>query len=129
MMSSLFSSITTDPMAVLEEKLEEWRSTWKCDDPDQRNKACRAIRAAIAEALNSRDFDGAATQVHSGCRIKGAAKSFKQTTSIGGDNWPLHDMAKVDQVDLDSLRAAPGEVEGQLRPTNAVPAQHHEHDS
>ena len=86
MTSTFFSSITTDPMQVLDEKLAEWRKIWKCDDPEQRDKTCRAIRAAIAEALAARDYDGVATHIHSGSQINGAATSFKQTTSIGGDN-------------------------------------------
>ena len=103
MTSALFSSITTDPMQVLEEKMEEWRRLCKCNDPIQREKACRAIRAAIAEALAAGNYDGATTHIHSGGEIAGAAKSFKKTTSIGGGNWPFYEMAKVDPSDLDRL--------------------------
>ena len=83
MTSALFSSITTDPGQVLEEKLAEWRKIWKCDDDTQRDKACRAIRAALADARMAGDFDGGATHVHTGGQIAAGAKSFKRTTSIG----------------------------------------------
>ena len=95
MTSALFSSITTDPMQVLEEKLVEWRAIWKCDDRVQREKACRAIRAAIAEALAAGNYVGAIAELHSGGDIVASARSFKRTTSIGGDNWPFHEIAKV----------------------------------
>ena len=103
MTSALFSSITTDPGQVLEEKLEEWRKNWKCENASQRDKACRAIRAAIAEALNARTYDGGTTHVHTGSEIAAGAKSFKETTSVGGDNWSLHELARVQQADLDKL--------------------------
>ena len=103
MASAFFSSITTDPNEVLSEKFEEWRKTWKCTCPIKRQKAGRAIRAAIAEAQNASRHDPENSQVHSGDNIASAAGSFKSTTSIGGDNWPFKDLAKVQRADLDTL--------------------------
>lgn len=76
---------------------------WKCDDHTARFKTCRAIRAALSDARMVGGFDGGTSQVHTGSELAAGARSFKKTTSTGGDNWPLHELARVQQADLDRL--------------------------
>ena len=49
------------------------------------------------------DFGGGTSQIRSGSELAGGARSFKKTTSTGGDNWPLNELARVQQEDLDRL--------------------------
>ena len=71
MMSALFACVTTDPGQVWKEKLIEWRSIWRCDDPVARAKTCRAIRAALSDARMVGDFNGGASQIRSGSELAG----------------------------------------------------------
>ena len=94
MISALFACAATDPGQVLKEELE-WRSIWPCDDPAARAKTCRAIRSALSEARMVSDFGGGTSQIRSGSELAGGARSFKKTTSTGGDSWPLNGLARV----------------------------------
>lgn len=47
------------------------------------------------------DYDEASGDLWSGRQRSNAAGSFRRNTAIGGDNWPLHEYAKVDKHDFD----------------------------
>lgn len=101
MYSSLFGGIATDPSQVLKEKLEQWCGIWKCNDAAARKRACRAIRKAIAAALQAGDYDDGPSDTSTGSQRAEATGSFRATTSVGCDYWPLTEYAMCAKVDLD----------------------------
>ena len=116
MYSTLFAVSTTDASQLLKEKMAEWTRIWKCDAAAARAKACTVIRKAIADAVLAGDYDEASGDLWSGKQRSKSAGSFRRNTAIGGDNWPLHEYAKVDKA------------EAPVRGAHAVPHEHHEHD-
>ena len=54
----------------------------------------------MAGAVPAGDYDEASGNLWSGRQRSKAAGSFRRNTAIGGDNWPLHEYAKVDKHDL-----------------------------
>ena len=112
MFSILFASIVTDPDQILQEKLEEWTEIWQCNDDKARTKACTVVRKAMADALLARNFDDASQDIRLGGQHTRSAKCFRKGTAVGGDNWPLHEYAKVYPEDLDKMGVHAAEWRG-----------------
>ena len=75
----------------------------------------------MSEAIQAGDYgQGCGDLVSGHDRVKAAA-SFRKNPTIGGDCWPLHEYAKVDNGDLDRM-------EEQVHCAYAIPAQCDEHD-
>ena len=55
----------------------------------------------MADAVLAGDYDQGSGDLWSGRDRAKAAASFRRNTSIGGDNWPLYEYAKVDKRGLD----------------------------
>ena len=57
----------------------------------------------MADALLARNFDDASQDIRVGGQHAKAAKCFRKGTAVGGDNWPLHEYAKLGLEDLDRI--------------------------
>ena len=74
---------------------------WKCNDEEALAKACKVLRKDMADAVLAGDYDQGSGDLWSGRDRAKTAACFRRNTSIGGDNWPLHEYAKVDKRGLD----------------------------
>ena len=93
-------------------ELYEWTEIWQCNDEKARAKACTVVRKAMADALLARNFDDASQDLRLGGQHAKSAKRFRKGTAVGGDNWPLHEYAKVYPEDLDKMGVQAAEWRG-----------------
>lgn len=96
MFSAAFGGLCSDPTAVIKEKVEEWSGVWARDEPELRAQAAKVT----ADAINRARHCSEPTEIHSAQEPKHAAKSYRATTSIGADKWPLSDLGKCSAEDL-----------------------------